>query len=228
MCLSTPKLQIPEAHRDDIALLFALDDIQAAALARALDNVVGMSPAEFAKNANVPNVEPSELARMFNAVRALYVVRTHENVERSQFVDLVIDAARRSGDKRLAIDEDAAQSFRSRLQQLLSAAEFSVAVKAQDLASDVQRELYGVRILTDLRPVFRDSASDAPSGLIIVHTLKLEYHIHAYRHEDIYISATEDRLRELQTAIDRALQKSNTLQSKLSEHMLVVSKGTDR
>lgn len=212
----TAKLQIPEGHREDLALILALDDTQVEAFVHALDTVVVMSPAAFASEALVPGVEPLRLGRMFSALRILYRVRGHDSTELPAFVDAIVEAIRSAGDPKLTLAAEDVARTTATLLRLLSATEFSVTVKAQDLASEAQRMLYGSRVLTDVRPVFRESVSDEPAGMLIIHTLKIEYHIHDYRHEDIYLTIPPDQLITLRDAITRAIAKAETLQTRLS------------
>lgn len=214
--MPTKKLSIPERYREGIALLLPLNDVQVQTLARGLDTTTTMSSsAEFAQVVTVPGIEPTDVSKIFVALLSLYVVRSAENIETSEFVDAIIDAMQSSGDPKLAIADSETTIARSRLSKLLSSSAFSRIAKAEELGDEFPNMVYGTRVLTDLRPVFGESPTVAPLGFLIVHTLKLEYHEHTVRHKEAYLTLSEAELKDLQEAIARALAKSQTLQDAL-------------
>ena len=217
--MPTEKLFIPKDDRESLAALVMLDEESATTLTRALDSTSVSTPDEFARKVNVPNIEPATLAKMYSVLRSLYATRTSVRYNESPaFVDSVIEAMKNSGDPKLAFADDAVESVRARLTTLLSVDTFSTASKTKSLAADSQRLLQNVSILTDLRPVFHESAATPPAGFIIVHTLKIGYFIFDYKHEeDFYVAVTEDQLRDIQLAVTRALQKSDTLHATLRD-----------
>ncbi len=209
------KLTIPERHLDGFAIIAALDDVQAQALVRALDSARVTSPIAFLQQATVPNIDRDGLKKIFETLSALYLLRWRDNLDIPAFIDAVLAAMQRSGDARLVVADE--NRFRTILAKVLSSTEFATRAKAENLGGDFQRVLYSARILTDLRPVFAESAEAPPLGVIVVHTLKLAYHTHDWRHEDIYVALSEDDLRDLQVSVTRAIQKSETLQAQLRE-----------
>jgi len=154
--VATKKLSIPEHQREGVALILPLDDDQVQALASALDATVSISSsAEFAKAVTIPGIEPTNVSKIFIALLSLYMVRSVENIEIAGFVDTIIDAMQRSGDPKLAIAESKTAATRSHLLKLLGSREFFRIAKAEQLGADFPNLVYGSRILTDLRPVFR-------------------------------------------------------------------------
>ena len=213
--MSTTRLRIPESQREDLRLVLSLDDIQTEALVRALDEATLADPSGLADGASVPNADAVKVLKAINALRILVGVREHENTDLPTFVTVLIEAL--SGDEELSsiVGQDT-EGARARLTKLLKSAEFSVGMKAYELGHTFERELYGVKVITDLRPVFRDSVSEPPAGVIIVHTLEIEYHSRE-GHEALFLAVPEERLRDLQNAVARALQKSETLQMALKD-----------
>ena len=72
--------------------------------------------------------------------------------------------------------------------------------------------LHYSQILNDIRPVFDGAHSDDLVGVVITHTLKLEYHSGRGR-EEIYIALDDADLEELGDAIARARSQSDKLGS---------------
>lgn len=210
---SITKLKIPSHHRKDVARLLALSNEQVEALAQALDSAVVTSAADFAASVVIQGLDAEQLESVFDTVDELYGVRNHFGLAVPEFVDALIRAIRDTQDDEL-LRFDTANS-QNNLQKILNAADFSVSVKAKDLIDECERVLTGVRIVTDMRPVYRDGGTDSPKGMLILHTLKLAYDVLGGP-EELYLGAAEGALCDLRDAIDRALQKSTSLQTQLS------------
>ena len=74
------------------------------------------------------------------------------------------------------------------------------------------RVFQSTRIVTDLRPVFGlDSGLDV-KGLMVVHTLKIEYFADEGTRET-YISMDDDDMAQLRRALDRAKEKAEVLRA---------------
>ena len=81
---------------------------------------------------------------------------------------------------------------------------------------DHENSFCDAKILTDLRPVFGASAEVQPEGIVVTHTLKLEYHDDRGAHRKFYVALNQDDLETLRNVLERADKKANSLQA-LSE-----------
>jgi hypothetical protein len=106
------------------------------------------------------------------------------------------------------VDEDV---YKSRIKQVLKDTNIQLrSVKAKELRLEVERSLYGARVLTDLRTVFGDDVSTRPA-MTVMHTLELKYHHETGDHREFYISLDDEDLQRLKEVIERAQRKGATL-----------------
>jgi hypothetical protein len=88
-----------------------------------------------------------------------------------------------------------------------------VASKAMQIATAKEHDLVGMRILTDVRPVFNEAADAIIQG-IITHSLILDYHDgHTHRTIQFNLDATD--VADLRQQCDRAERKASTLKRDL-------------
>ncbi len=105
----------------------------------------------------------------------------------------------------------------SRLTELLEI-EKSVGItsKASDVLTEHEHLFCGVRILTDIRPIFQDDLSSAPSEAVIIHTLKIAYH-QDREHKEFYVAMDAGDIQKLKSAIERAELKDNSAKAMLDK-----------
>jgi hypothetical protein len=82
--------------------------------------------------------------------------------------------------------------------------------KARGVHTDHENTFCGVRILTDLRPVFDIDVTQEPVGFVLAHMLKISYH-HARSHTNIHIAMDKIDVDNLIQALQRAKDKAATL-----------------
>lgn len=82
--------------------------------------------------------------------------------------------------------------------------------QALDVMNQQEHVFQRVRILTDVRPIFEEDASLGPSAAVVMHTLRME-HLTDGRVQSINVSLDEQDLTDLKAAVDRAVDKAQTL-----------------
>jgi hypothetical protein len=82
------------------------------------------------------------------------------------------------------------------------------------------RNFQSARIVTDIRPVFSDKVSAPPLGAVIVETLQIQTWTRDGSSELIFVSMDETDLLQLRETVDRALVKTRTLSTLLSDQNL--------
>src|SRR5207248_2689610 len=120
----------------------------------------------------VPNVSPEDVARLMESLQSMYAVQAYHEVPLEEFVSDIADAFRSNKE----LDSSTESKFRVRLAETLNIAPLRVAAKAALLHADHEHTFCTARILSDIRPVYDDGVKGPPSGAIITHTLKLDYH----------------------------------------------------
>jgi len=175
---------------------------------------------------SAPRTNIANVKDIVDALATLYEVKSQREMSVEQFVDDVCDAMEAlDSDQQLPHAERA--DFAGKLLTLLNAEAFAVVAKAHDLATEDERTFCHARILTDLRPVFGPNVEDGPRAMVVMHTLKLDYHKQGSRkdHEEFYIALDAEDLDTLRRIIDRAEVKAKTLASSINNvHVFGVPK----
>jgi hypothetical protein len=110
---------------------------------------------------------------------------------------------------------------------LLSLPIIRLVTSALDLSYEYTNLLRGIRILTDIRPIFDDSATGI-QGAVIAHALRLRFESVEGPHE-LNISVDESDIKEIAEQCDRALKKARTARKLMQERAKIptTESGTD-
>jgi hypothetical protein len=89
-----------------------------------------------------------------------------------------------------------------------------VSAKAMDVLSETERLYCRGRVVTDLRPIFSIDTESPPVSAVVLHTLRINYHV-GQRKEiaQFFVTLEADDLRNLQSVIERAIAKEESLRS---------------
>lgn len=91
-----------------------------------------------------------------------------------------------------------------------------LSVKANDLLTEHERNFARARIITDIRPLYPVHDTSNPSAAVVSHNLKIQYSkkvgTRGVEVKDFYVGLDNTDLLELRSCIDRALQKSVSLE----------------
>ena len=82
--------------------------------------------------------------------------------------------------------------------------------KARDIAYEEERILYDVRVITDLRPIFRREIEKKPQAFIVSHALRISYYENE-QSKEVYLALDRNDLKRMQTIATRALEKEDAL-----------------
>ena len=189
-----------------------------------LIDAIGKAPAVLDLDALAENVASSteldkdQAPRLVRVLASLY--RAREETPVDQFVDDVCDAAQAMEKGPLRPKDDDWDSFKRDLTALLSSDQsLGITAKANDIRSQHQNVYCKARILTDIRPVFRQDVGVEPPAGVIVHTLRFTTHPGGdfSTSKDFYVALDALDLKELKKLVDRAVQKEATLRSLISQ-----------
>lgn len=160
--------------------------------------------------------DQTTLPGILRAVRSLQTVYRDGHIDAQTFPADIAEALDHDA-HRLSKDIDLKQ-LEERIRQVVSGRRISVeSENVRSLRGEIERGYCKGRIVTDLRAVFSDDASVSPAAMTIMHTLRIRYHDDVRRHREFYVAMDGDDLADLKTAIERAQQKSKTLQDFLSK-----------
>jgi hypothetical protein len=182
-----------------------------------------MSPDHFdaieaALKAAEPRLRPSDLAReVANKARAVPeatdIVESVASLASAQAeTSMKMDdlATEVSNSKDLPLEPTERALLKDRLIRLLRVEPLVVTGKALDVLHEDQRTFHSVRVLTDLRPVFREEASQPPAAVAVRHVLKVTYH-EGDQFREFYVTLEERDIQKVKEAVLRAEEKAVSL-----------------
>jgi hypothetical protein len=200
-------LDIPKRARAGLAILRQLPD-----------EAVNVLLSEIEKSSNatttISGVASGDIDLLMYAINSMARVRAGAEVEVDEFIDDICDSLREEGDIKSS-DEPV---LRERLAKVLAIESLDVAGKAVALHAEQANLFCTARILTDARPVYGDNVDAPPSAMIIVHTLKIDYHTEDGRRiHEFYVALGSRDIDTLRAALDRAEKKAKSLRSVISQ-----------
>jgi hypothetical protein len=215
-----PALKIPPSDQKTLAKLLAFSPARLASLKEALRNAPpALLPSDLAKKMPADIFEAEEDAEaIITLLTTLYAVRRRADASVSEFVNEICEVAKTE----LLHDGGDWARIRDDLVDLLSLdATLGVTAKALDVMTEHQRILVKARILTDLRPVFKDNVNEPPAAAVIVHTLQLVFHEND-EHKEFFVAMDSSDLESLDRLIERAKQKGSSLKALAATSKLTV------
>jgi len=165
---------------------------------------------------NIKGIEPDDIEEIVATLYSLYLARTDEEMPVGRFVSQLSRAMRASERKDLIVSPEERPSFDEKLIKLLSVEPILITSKSDTLKSEFEKTFCDARIISDIRPVFA-KPEERPITALVIHTLKIEFHGPAGRHDEFYIALDDDDLAKLKKLIERATVKSVGLKALLRE-----------
>jgi len=132
----------------------------------------------------------------------------------SEFVESVIAEARSFG-----LSAEHLRRLSDRLLRLLRLDSLRLRSKVLELAFESAQIFQSGRVLTDLRPVFSLVSGMDIEGMMVLHTLKIEYFT-GEGTKETYVSMDDDDMAQLAEALERATQKAAALRAFIKKSRL--------
>jgi len=212
---------IPPSTQPKLAALLSFDEAVFSQIEQAIKGArVGSSAADLTSLVvkNVTGPGDDELRSAMSAAFEVYRVSAHRSVPAEQFIPDLFEAARDARTERLkeaAADE---QAFSNRIRRVLSLGpSFAVAAKASGLRDSHERTYCHSRVLTDIRPIFRESATDPPVGGIVTHALLIGYHGDDGAVRTFFVNLSDMDVTGLMANLERAKVKGRTVATLLTK-----------
>lgn len=195
-------LVVPEDYRDVLRRLAELDETKIVALEDGFD-------AEYSNEASLAEraqraVDGAQIDHEM-LVRALLEFRGQFRRLPADEVALAISRSRELG-----LDADAGAKLSGRLHRLFLTRAISTTGKALAILKEVDRNVSGARIISEVRPFFDDPGKEVRAAAI-VHSLTLETWESAGTTESITVTLESRDLETLQGEINRAKDKTAAL-----------------
>jgi hypothetical protein len=193
---------VPKALRPSLDKLRTIPDSTLQKLMSALESTPFAVP-------SVQELSANDTSELKEAVLELYRVREYFDTEVPEF------AAEIAASLQEAVSFPVAEvaAFKDRLTKILLVTPLGIASKSESLKVEYERRFCTARILTDVRPVYVGSPSSRPSAMMITHTLRITFHDDTGELREVYITMGDNDLVTLRELVDRAEEKTKSLQS---------------
>lgn len=207
------KFTVPEHHRELLEDLARLSDERSEVLCRTFESEdrTFLPLDQLVQNiANSVEEWPEARARLLVSalVSMLNAIFSH-SVPYNDFTSNVT----RSAD--LSLQPEDRKRLRDTLTRLLTSPVLEASGKAANIASENERNFHTARVLTQIRPIFRNDPTHPPLGGVVLH----ELHLNAWSDESDHtyvVTLSSGDLQSLQRVVERALAKSQSLENWLA------------
>jgi hypothetical protein len=218
-------LIIPEHQKEALISLISLDARTRAAL---VENLRSSPPSLFIRDlargvSEKLSLRQDDVFEMLRTLASLDALRTQHLDEDDQdpvaFAKMVTSAVEE--ELSATTPPDGWDAFRAFLTELFrNTGALKVTAKASEIRWESERTLCpeNCRIISEIRPVFSDKASEQPAAALIVHTLKLAYHVAGSEEiKGVFLTLDLDDLLRVHELVDRAIDKDQSLRSFLKQ-----------
>ncbi len=213
---------IPKAQTDGLQILADLSDEQFADLLRQLSAIPPVLSQDTFLKAIGP-IDGVELSKVHRAVAALlylsFIIVPYQMPPLPTVVEDICESLRTS------MSNSTIDRLLDRMPKAFSAGAVLARAKAVDLQVEHAKTLQAARILTDLRPVFTVGPTPSLSGLMVVHTLKLDY-FEDDTHQEVFIALDQHDVALLVRELKRAEAKAEALKNRVIDPLGLVDFGT--
>ena len=211
-------LRIPNSEFTVLRKIVELEDSVFSSLVKAIEETdTKFIPGDFASllAPKVPSIKPDDLKHIFKTVYSLYLIMDNRSKSPETIGNDLKETIETQTPKTFPVEKTGLLG--TRIQKLLSIGKgLALASKAFDVLTDQDRLFCGVKVLSDVRPVFqesRDSITAATiSAAIIIHNLRIAYHENG-EHKEFSVAMNPDDVLKIKMAIERAENKTKTLKA---------------
>lgn len=210
-------MYLHDGHEGALAEMASWSDAESAKMAAAID---GLSPslrfgrlaARLAKAANVSEEKANDyIATLVH----LWQTRHSEGTTGPKLAEVAVDYLRAHAPSNVPSEAQIA-TFSAFLEKVLRPdGPVGISAKGLDVVMEQPRLYHDSRVMTDVRPLFRDDKKDkigAPLGAVITHSLRITAFSKTHREQDeVFFTLDSEDLQELKAVVERAIQKEDAL-----------------
>ncbi len=204
------ELAIPAQFRSGLEKLKSLDEKSLRILS---DVLLSEKPALFRDElaehvaSKLANLSPDEVKEIVNTLLGFCWGKESLGYTTVDFVEQLVAQTFAEGDPKRDL-------FQHYLPRLLQTESLIVTSKAFDILTEHQRTIHDLRIITDLRPIFKEGFDEEPGSMpaaaVITHTLKISYHA-GREVEEFFVALDDQDIDLLRSLMDRAESKERSL-----------------
>lgn len=210
--LEDEMFEVPEQYLNGLEKLAILDDkviknifqsIEAVPPAFDLQKIASFAGSNY-------GVDVEDASAILNFIAALYFYIRNEDISSDIIIDVICENLKKDVPIKLA--PKYIPKLKTRLSRLLGISSFlEIIYQASDLLPENQNILVDTRLLTDIKPIFKEDISGGISASLISHTLRLQYeNINGI--QEIFVSISSSNIEQLIEELQESLTKESALQ----------------
>ncbi|MGI9104708.1 MAG: hypothetical protein ACR2G4_00510 [Pyrinomonadaceae bacterium] len=166
---------------------------------------------------SLKTIPPDELKEIKEALFPLIAGQSTSTTPVSDYVDSIADSLKESDEEDVgwAHSNETLNRFKERLTRLFSVESLRLIGKARNVLFRHAQTFSSARIVSDIRPVFKEEAEEPPVAAVIVHMLNIVYHSSGERKEFVVALDTTD-IHLMMDSLKRAEKKTKSLESTIA------------
>lgn len=205
-------LTVPSEYEAGLSLILSLSDESLRELQSALDSI----PQSFNRllsddaRSKIKSITPEAVDQITETLVWFRLLSDKASVDSDEFATDVLDAV----EAQSLVDQDTLdgkrQGFEQRIIALLESNAVTIIARARALLVDHDHDLCSADIATDVRPIFKSDEDNTAIAAVLVHTLKLTYHVGA-RIKQFYVSMDTQDLDYLGELVEQGKEQAANL-----------------
>jgi hypothetical protein len=218
-----PALVIPKEYERGFAVVKSFTDDE---IGRILKVLKDASPASRPSDVlpilrpALPTIPEEDVEEFLETLYSLYLFRSHSDVDIGQFVEDLSEAIQECENEEVrAANASELNVLKSKFKSLLTVHPLSTLSKAHGLRTDFANVFSDAKVISDIRPVWDGDVKAPPEGIVITHTLKIEYG-NVGGAGELYLYIDKKDIERLISVLVRAQEKTATLQSLAKERWM--------
>ncbi len=213
--MATSSIRIPKEDLPVLTQIINLDELEFRSLLSALREAKpSLSKWDFANGVTnkLKTIRASEIDAILRVVFILYSMKDKAETSAHDLAQKIAASYVKSISQGKQVSSTHAALLVSRIKSLLSCdTTVAVTAKAFDVMTEHSHVFCRARILSDIRPVFTESAESA-SAAVIIHNLQIGFHEHGTGpHKEFYVALDTEDIQHLKQLLERAEKKTIAL-----------------
>lgn len=205
---------VPAQHVPSLAAFLALSDEDVEKLVSALRaTTLTLDPYKALKASIGPFIaDRDDAKKLSTALFSLYMGVAGSGVTTSSFVEDIIVALEEGASEEIDLAGENREKLKTRLVTVLTTEPLATSTRAVSLQFEHRYTFSKIRVASDIRPVFGESAEEPPKGAIIAHNLNLHYY-DGSAHKQFHFALDAKDLQAMINILNRAQAKAEQLES---------------
>ena len=211
-----PGLSIPKDYERGIEIIKSLSNSDVDKIGEVLKNApTEDSPGTISAVTPIleKEYEENDIYVLVQTLYSLYFVFSHRDDSIDHFVDDLCEAIKESSNAEVQTSDPAELArLKTKFKSLLTIRPLLTAAKAHALQIEFANVFWDAKIISDIRPIWNGDVKEPPEGVVVTHTLKLEYR-NCGGQSELYVYLDKNDIQTLLTVLKRAQDKVLTLES---------------